>query len=790
MNKSQSFLVSSRIVGAKILSPNLGCPEIVSLASINESGIRVIIAAPVSEDFDAAAYSLGACPSSFAEWRQTAKQASGNQRVEGRGFALTLTEAQKLEAEALPGHFKDVSETRLLISTTLRTELFPGFAFWAVCAKPTTHLDEEYFRQVNGDQRSTLYDLSLSERGNVVGRVKHALCLRPREASESGVRFVHLTDLHVAARNDLWEAEVPAVIVGSPVTPGKQDFKNFNNRVRKFIQWANQEADEGRLDFVLVLGDLVDFGRTGLFDRTPDDSNWSAVIAILTGSPAELNRGNHGLRVPIFTTSGNHDWRTYPYSPKFKIDIFGITKKCATELDFWYRNTAEDIGKKLEEVEQNLIRKGSPLLARSWWGAITSMGLRGFTTGITRLGQRTTAVIAKNGKQLLWALAALFGITSVSDLKKLLQSGLWPSIVMVWHGLCHPLAAIRGHGWLFAALLCLTLALILTFVLPSVLYTWLRGMLESLIAITAEVSTVHEYFLRVNPYFNYAFRVGNCNFIVLDTGPDCLTAQSFWDEGGKKVRNITINDNMIGGAPDSMGFYPSNEYYPYSQISWLENVLTCVEKEPVPKNAKPEKRRIFVGLHAPPANLSDKDRKRADAQFEINRDQGKDTVLMKEGRGLETYDIRYGGVNHYLSQFFYLCLGYRESQTNKRTGPKVDAVFAGHAHWNLEFELRKPQEADAEWAPELWYGNFSRKVETTCEDENVRWGPLLLQTAAGGPASETAPDPPSFRYVTVNSKGELCHLRPCVLNELESGELEAVAVDAAPARYKSDGDPS
>ena len=778
-NSNPSLVLSSHVACAKILSPNLGCPELVSLAGINERGIRVIIAAPPSEDFNAAAYTLSACPSFDGE----------NQKFKHQEFALWLTGAQKLEAEALPGHFEDVSETRLLISTTLRTGLFPGFAFWSVCARPKTTLGEEHFRKVKGSPRSTLYDLSLSMGSNVVGRVKHALCLRPEQ---SGVRFVHLTDLHVAARNDLWEAEVPAVIVGSPVTPGKQDFKNFNNRVRKFIQWANREADEGRLDFVLVLGDLVDFGRTGLFNRTPDDSNWSTVIAILTGSPAEKNRGNEGLRVPIFTTTGNHDWRTYPYSPKFKLAIFGITKACAKELDFWYRNTATEIGQKLDEVEQNLIQKGSPLLARSWWGAITSMGVRGFTVGTTRLLQRGQAVLAKSGGQLLWALAAvIFGISSLSDLKEIADKGPGPVFDSVWSSLRHfSLSELTQHPGLMLTLAIVLLALLFTVFAPSLLYTWLRGMLESLIAITAEVGTVHEYFLRVNPYFNYAFRVGNCHFIVLDTGPDCLTAQSFWDEGGKKVRNISINDNMIGGAPDSMGFYPSNEYYPYSQISWLENVLTCIGKWEKRKQDGSERPRIFVGLHAPPANLSEKDRKRADDQLVLNRSHDKDTVLMKEGRGLECYDIRYGGVNHYLSQFFYLCLGYRESETNKRTGPKVDVVFAGHAHWNLEFELRKPHEANAEWSPELWYGNFSKKVETTCEDENARWGPLLLQTAAGGPASDTSPDPPSFRYVTVNSQGEICHLRPCILRKSQSGDTEAVAIDAAPARYKSDSDPS
>lgn len=773
-------------VGATIVGPNLGCPEIVSLSTINEHGLRVIIAVPVSENFAAAGYSLRARPSSTAQSPESEDGESAVPESDDRNFVLRFTRALPLEAEALPDHFDDLSETRLLISTTLRTELFPEHVFWAVRATPETPLDEKYFRRAKGATRSTLYDLSLCLQDNEVGGVKHALCLRPEAA---GVRFVHLTDLHTAARNDLWESEMPAVIVGSPVTPGRQDFQNFNNRVRKFIRWANREADEGRLDFVLLLGDLVDFGLTGLFDRTADDSNWSTVIGILTGSPAERRRGNPGFRVPIFTTTGNHDWRTYPYSPEFRLDVFGITKNCARELDLWYRNTAVEIGQKLEEVEQNLIRKGSPLLARSWWGAITGMGLRGITVGLTRLQQRTSAVVVKKGKQLWWALAAVvFGISGAPHLKEILDKGPWPLLARVWSVMRHPsFAELSHHPGLRVSAAFLLLALIFTLILPSFLYAWLRGMIESLIAIEAEVGTIHEYFFRVNPYFNYAFHVGNCDFILLDTGPDCLTAQSFWDEGGKKVRRISIDDNILGGSPDSMSFYPANEYYPYSQISWLENVLSCIGKRRARTETDAEKRRIFIGLHAPPANLSEKDRKRADDQLQLNQSHNKPAVLMKKGDGPEAYDIRYGTVNHYLSQFFYLCLGYRESQKDRRTGPEVDAVFAGHAHWNLEFELRKPDGA-AEWSPELWYGNLSKKVESTCADENARWGPLLLQTAAGGPASDTAKNPPYFRYVTVNDKGEVCHLRPRILKETQPGVEEAVPVDAAPARYSSDSD--
>lgn len=720
MNKPKSSL---------IVSPNLGCPEIVSLQEINQHGFRVVIAAPVSEDFDATAHRLTASPSFGGSSQE---------------FMLELTGAQKLENETLPPAFKDIGETRLLISTTLRTELFPRYAFWALWAKPKTAIGERYLRTVNRNPRSTLYDLALSVNGVVVGRVRHALCLR---VGDSSIKFVHLTDLHVAARNDLWEAEVSSVIEDSPVTPGKQDFKNFNGRFRNFISWANKAADKGELDFIWALGDLVDFCRTGLFDRTPGDSNWSTLIELLTGSPAEHERGNEGLRVPIFTTTGNHDWRTYPYSPVFRLGIFGITKKCGEELDFWYRNTSVEIGKKLEAVNQELIRKGSPLLARSWWGAILSMGARGLVVGMQRLLQRGKAVGVSYGRQLIWAI---FGATGITGVLKLGLAGTW-EYMLSW---------ISQHDRLAVSSFLLLVA---TFVLPAWLYAKLRTTLESLIAIEAKINTLSEYFLRINPYLNYAFQLENCYFIVLDTGPDCLTAQSFWDEGGKKVRRISIKDNILGGSPDTMGFYPANEYYPYSQIAWLENVLGCIGGPRPQKLAESRQIRIFAGLHAPPANLSGRDRGRAEQQLEGSEPQKTPHVVMKPGR-LDGYDIRYGTVNHYLSQFFYLCLGYRESKRQTPSGPGIDAIFAGHAHWNMEFELRKPTAAVPEWSPELLYGKFSERVEATCHDPHIPWRPLLLQTAACGPAGAVAAEvPPNFRYVTVSRKGELCNLRPCNL---------------------------
>jgi hypothetical protein len=698
----------------------------VSIHALNERGFRVVIAAPLSEDFDRAAHALRACPSFEGE---------------GQEFTLEVTDVRKLESEALPSRFEDVAETRELISTTLRTQIFPGYAFWTTWAKPRTAVREPYLRAVDRVPRSTLYDLELSVAGVVVGRVRHALCLR---VADVGVKFVHLTDLHLAARNDLWEAEVRAVIEGSPVTPGAQRFQNFNGKFRDFIHWANQIADKGELDFIWALGDLVDFARTGLFARVSGDSNWSTFVEMVTGSPAETQRRNKGLRVPLYTTTGNHDWRTYPYSPVFKLSLFGITKKCAEELDFWYRNTPVEIGEKLERVSQELMRKGSPLLARSWWGTIASMGVRGCQVGLERLAQRTKAVGITYGRQLLWAI---LGTTSIIAILRLGPHNAW-KYVASW---------VSHHPWLAVSVGILFLLFVAaSLTLPRWLYAKLRTTLEGLIAIEAEVSAIYEYFLRVNPYFNYAFQLENCYFIVLDTGPDCMTAQSFWDEGGSKVRRISIRDNILGGSPDTMGFYPANEYYPYSQISWLESVLSSIKDDKEMNRGEPRKHRIFVGLHAPPANLPSKERAKAEQQ--LNTPNTPYVVMEKPA-----YDIHYGTVNHYLSQFFYLCLGFREGETDKLIGPCIDVVFAGHAHWNMEFELRKPQFEGSRWSPDLLYGKFSTMVEATCHDPDAKWGPLLLQTAACGPQGAIAEEiPPNFRYVVV-IEGKIYKLRPCKL---------------------------
>ncbi len=701
----------------RILSPNLGCPEILAPEQVNTAGLRLVLAVPVGA----------------AEWDTYSLQAQPSYPDEGKGFELVLGAPQLLDRSDLPKEFEEVGSTRLLISTFLSSQVLPRHTFWAVPAKPREATGESNLRKIASQGRATLYDLVLVRNGEVLSRVPHALCLRP---SNPTVRFIHLTDLHVAARNDLWEKEVGSTVRSTFVPPGN-GFCNFNQRLRTFIRAANEAADAGQLDFVLALGDLVDFVRAGVAERGPGDNNWSTVVHILTGSPAEQQRDNPGLRVPLFTTTGNHDWRSYPYPPETTSDIFGIAKPCATELDCWYHDTSSEVGEKIKGVHERLIREGSPILARSWWGSLASMGWRGAYVGLSRLWARAKAVLTKYLQHTLAVLAL-----------GLLLGG----------------EASGRHFWIRIGLIAgAVVAIGVMAAGQRTMYSWLRKTLETLIAIETDATGLSDYFLKLNPYFNYAFRLENCYFLVLDTGHDCLTAESFWDEGAKKLGPVSVNDNILGGSPDTMAFFPPNEHYPYSQIAWLENVLACLQRQQGQRAGDPRKCRIFVGLHTPVANLSKDDRPRADKQVRSRRQPLLMTESWINGIGLGGFDIRYGTVNHYLSEFYYLCLGYREDDKNMVSGPGIDAVLSGHAHWSIEFKLRKPANDSNSWKPEVLYGKFSDGVEQDCANAAAWWGPLLLQTGACGPPSKSDPDTPNFRYITVDSNMAVCHLRPRTL---------------------------
>lgn len=697
----------------RILSPNLGCPVIVSPDDLRQDGVDVVIAEPA--DAPRSAYTLAAKPSCEGE---------------GETFTLSLGDRHELTETGLPRAFDRVEQTRFLISTVLRSSIFAGQArFVRFSAKPAAGLGSEQLRTVSGNPRLTLYDLVLSRGAEELCTVFHALALRPAAGT---LRFIHATDLHVSLHNDAYAAALKDSGAASA-----DSFINFNHNLRRFIRHANRLADRGRLDFVLLLGDLVDFVRHNHRDRDDyGENNWRLLCNILTG--AEERQACLGIKVPVFTSTGNHDWRFFPYSPKVNAAAFGLDRESLKALDPFWADDPEELTQKTKEFYQKMIGEGA-LLSN------------------VMLGGR---YLYKLGDALRWLRDQVFPRPSGKVRGNLLDWTL-PRMA-TWQGQvlaplsASSLAAFGAHMPIISWLAKLPPISWLLSLLPSSPLAWLgavpvlmngiiggvkflvRWRSPDLMALEAGWESLKDYFLNLNPYFNYAFRVNGHYFLILDTGFDCLRAQRFWDGGRKKLGPISIKDNILAGSPDSMGFYEANEFYPYSQITWMERLLNLIESD------RPAK--IFVGLHAPPINLSKQDRIKADAEL-----QNRQEILLKPKK----YNVRYGSINHYLSQFLHLCLGRAEGRPAARF-PRITLVFAGHAHWKLECCLRWDQVTNQ---PRVYYGDYTG--DPSAMPGNLTTEPLILQTPAIGPMGEGPifKKPPLFRLIEIDNSGTVLDAR-------------------------------
>ena len=147
-----------------------------------------------------------------------------------RSLILILEAPQELTDSGLPPAFDRVEQTRWNISTTLKTSIFAGKArFRRFSAIPATELTDGQMRTISGQSRITLYDLVLGLNGEELGTVYHALALRP---AGDALRFIH-TDLHVALRNDIYEAALQLKEDGSSSSATK--FVNFNKNLRLLL---------------------------------------------------------------------------------------------------------------------------------------------------------------------------------------------------------------------------------------------------------------------------------------------------------------------------------------------------------------------------------------------------------------------------------------------------------------------------------------------------------------------------------------------------------------------------
>lgn len=219
-------------------------------------------------------------------------------------------------------------ETHLIIHKILELER-KEIPFWEVIV----HIQ-------GGDvligKRKRLFDLILTH-GSEISENNYALCVY--ESIGNNLRFIHSTDLHIARRNDkileIIKGKAPKVVYED----AKKGLINFNENFRRLIRYVNSHSDE--IDLLIVSGDIVDYYQPDEFYK-PDPLDMSVCpfeesnLSIFCDSV--LGRGlnqNNELTIPIFTTTGNHDFRPYHYnlSQEGLFKSFGLKEEYVHYLD-------------------------------------------------------------------------------------------------------------------------------------------------------------------------------------------------------------------------------------------------------------------------------------------------------------------------------------------------------------------------------------------------------------------------------------------------------------------------
>lgn len=159
-------------------------------------------------------------------------------------------------------------------------------------------------------ERRRLYSLAFLTRG-LAPRPIAPHCLYARSDWEH-FGLAHITDVHVSRRIEEYRAKLRATGVAEADVA---QLVNWNDAFRDFIRYANHLHATGRLDVIIATGDLVDYVRE-IDDHPAGPGNFGFFEALVQGQAPgrdDASPPSEALRVPLFTSLGNHDYREHPY---------------------------------------------------------------------------------------------------------------------------------------------------------------------------------------------------------------------------------------------------------------------------------------------------------------------------------------------------------------------------------------------------------------------------------------------------------------------------------------------
>jgi 3',5'-cyclic AMP phosphodiesterase CpdA len=276
-----------------IARPNLGQPIITTLSEL-ASGISFIASSePDMKDSDI---------------KSSLKDSLAIRPIDQKGVKFSLTVANVQAAKVDYKHdvsFKYVGN-HLISYNVFETKKETVFWEINVCIPAGNILD---------GKKKRLFDVLLN--GSNIEN-SHALCVF--ESIGDNLSFIHSADLHFAKRNDEILDQIKNKASQSEYEDAEKSFINFNDNFRRLIRYVNSHSDE--IDFLIVSGDLVDYYQPDELYKT--DQSFEEKVCSFEESnlrifyDAVLGRGplnqNNELTVPMFTTTGNHDFRPYHYN--------------------------------------------------------------------------------------------------------------------------------------------------------------------------------------------------------------------------------------------------------------------------------------------------------------------------------------------------------------------------------------------------------------------------------------------------------------------------------------------
>ncbi len=134
----------------------------------------------------------------------------------------------------------------------------------------------------------------------------------------SNFGLMHATDTHVAERCDHYHR----VMIKKGRTEAHKHYNNFNEAFRSLIRKANDLHDQGQLDAIAITGDIVDYQFEAGKDEPKTGGNFAFFEKLVRGAvKSPVDSPVEELRVPIFTTLGNHDYRRNAYLLTSSIEV-------------------------------------------------------------------------------------------------------------------------------------------------------------------------------------------------------------------------------------------------------------------------------------------------------------------------------------------------------------------------------------------------------------------------------------------------------------------------------------